>query len=131
MPKATSNSSETERFDLKSCDGAFVELRRMTYGEFMKRRSMSANMRLEQQGKQGMQGILDMMNQKVIEYEFRTCIVDHNLFADDEETIKLDLGKVSDVAKLDPRIGEEINILIDEMNQFESTEEDLGNSQTE
>jgi hypothetical protein len=127
MPRATSTGTSTERYDLKTLppqegeEGGYVVLRRMTYGEFMKRRNMTG-LRFEQHGKQGMQGFLDMVNSKVTEYEMSICIVEHNL--EDDNGNLLDFKKPQHIRQLDPRVGEEISTLIDKMNQFDDEDDE-------
>lgn len=122
MPRATVDTSKTEHKDLKSCppDG-FVVLRRMTYGEYIKRREMLSGMRLEGKGKNA-EAVMQLANEKVTQFEFRNCIIDHNL--EDEAGRKLNLGSVKDFSQLDPRIGQEIGEYIDQMNQFQSEDEE-------
>lgn len=123
MPRATANIQETERFELKSCPEGFIVARRLTYGEKLERRAMTANMRVEaQKGKKDFAGEMQLVNEKATMYDFQKCIVDHNL--EDEEGNKLNLGTLNDVRRLDPRIGEEIDNLLGELNNFE---EDEGN----
>lgn len=121
MPVAT-GSNETERHDLKTAppDG-FVELRRMTYGEFIKRREMLSGMRMQGKGKDA-EAVLQLANEKVTQFEFSRCIVDHNL--EDESGRKLNLSKVQDFSQLDTRIGQEIGQLIDEMNQLHAEDDE-------
>jgi hypothetical protein len=119
MPKATVNI-ESQRFELDTCPGGFVELRTMSYGEFLKRRDMISKMSLRGQGKTS-EAVMEMVNEKVAQWEFKTCIVDHNL--EDDNGDKLDLAKPHAISKLDPRIGEEISSLIDEMNKWEKDED--------
>lgn len=123
MPRATTTGNETERFDLKTCPGGFVVLRRLTYGEYLKRRQMASNMSVRaEKGQKDFEGVMELVNQKVTEFEFANCIVEHNL-EDDDENI-LDFANPVNIRMLDPRIGEEISTRIDEMNQYEP---DLGN----
>lgn len=132
MPVATTSGSEVERFDLKTAppDG-FVEIRRMTYGEYLRRRQMGSNMKLSSGGKQqGFEGTMQLVNQQVTEYEFAMCVMDHNLT--DANDTKLDFKKPATLQYLDPRIGEEISTYIDKVNAFDAEgEEDLGNSHGE
>jgi hypothetical protein len=134
MPRAVSGS-KTERFELKTLPGTedeeagFVELRRMTYGQLMDRRNLASGMKLTGQGKKQMEATIDLTNRKVTEYEFRVCIVDHNL--EDENGNKLDIRKPSELQKIDSQIGDEISRLIDKMNQFEDDDDELGNFGTE
>jgi hypothetical protein len=51
-------------------------------------------------------------------------VVDHNL--EDADGRKLDFRNLADFDNLDPRIGEEIGKLLDELNNFED-EDDQGN----
>lgn len=124
MPRATASVEETTRVELKTCPGGFVELRKMTYGQILHRRSMSANMKIETGGKgKDLAGELALMNRKVTEYEFANCIVTHNL--EDETGRTLDFNNPRDIEKLDPKVGAEIDQAITEMNQ---PPDDEGNS---
>lgn len=122
MPRATVDNSKTEHFELKSAppDG-FVDLRRMTYGEYIKRRELLSNMRLEGKGKDA-EAVMQLANEKVTQLEFRVCIIDHNL--EDENGRKLNLANPKDFSQLDPRIGQEIGEYIDKMNQFQAEDEE-------
>lgn len=123
MPKASSNTAETERHDLKTCPGGFIEARRLTYGEKLQRRAMVSNMRFEASNKsKDFAGEMNLVNEKATVFDFQKCIVDHNLFKDDEETVKFDLSKIQDIRDLDPRIGEEIDQLLSDLNNFEDDE---------
>jgi hypothetical protein len=60
-------------------------------------------------------------------YDFRICVVSHNLEKKvGDSTVLLDLTQPGDVAVLHPRVGEEIATLIDKMNNFEDDDE-VGN----
>lgn len=130
MPRATVNVSDTERFDLRTCTGGFVELRKMNYGEMLKRRGMAGEMvyKSSATSRKEMEATLKLANAEVIKFEFRNCIVDHNLT--DDNDVALDFRSVETLNKLDPKIGEEISKLIDDMNQLPDEEDDgdLGNS---
>lgn len=118
MPKAVANVVETERHDLKSLEGAFVELKRMTYGQSVQRRAM---MKLSLTGKgKSFAGEMAMASEEITRFEFAHCIVDHNL--ENEDGSKLDLSRPVDFAALDPRVGQEIEALISEMNDIEDEE---------
>lgn len=122
MPKATANTEETERKELKSCPGGFVVLRRMTYGQFVARRELT---KLSVSGqKKDFKGELAMASAAVSRFEFEHCIVDHNL--EDADGRKLNLYG-DDFGRLDPRIGQEIEGYIGEMNNFADDDEALGN----
>lgn len=125
MPRATVNISDTEHFDLKTCEGGFVELRRLSYGEKMKRQEMSfgAAMKVDSGRKQrSAEMTMDMAQTAATEFEFKACIVDHNL--EDDTGAKLDFKNAAHIHLLDPRIGEEISNYINDMN---NAPVDLGN----
>lgn len=127
MPNATV-SNEVERKDLKSLAGAWVELKRMSYGDKLERTQLATDMEIQMtKGSKTSTASIDIMQHAVAMFEFKHCLIDHNLFEDDEETIKLDLTTKAGLAKLDPRVGDEIGKLIDDMNNFEDEDDDLGN----
>jgi len=67
---------------------------------------------------------MKLQNQVVTAYEFSRCIVDHNLT--DENDKPLDLSNRRTLDRLDPKVGNEIGELIDELHK-PFTEEDEGN----
>lgn len=123
MPRATNNIDETQKFDLQSCPGGYVVLRRMTYGQYLKRQSLAMDMQMQSQGKgQGATIDIDLSQQKVAEFEFSTCIADHNL--EDHAGELLNFKSAHTLQMLDPRVGQEIGDLIDKMHNVEA---ELGN----
>lgn len=124
MPVATINPDETHERDLETIEGGKIILRKMSYDAFLQRRDMVTRIKLAGKRGQDTQGELDMQNAKVAAYEMKECIVDHNLTDANEN--KLDFSKSSTLKQLDPRVGQEIGELIDELNQF-TQEEELGN----
>lgn len=124
MPRATT-SMDTERHDLKSAppDG-FVEIRPMDYGTFLQRRDMAMKMGVTGAGGGAQKIDLDILQETVTRFEFKSCIVDHNL--EDENGKKLDLTSAQDFKRLDPKIGQEISDLIDEVTQWENSKSDEG-----
>lgn len=121
MPKATV-SNDTERVDLRSCPEGYVVLRRLTYGQLLERREMAADMQITGD-QRGAQGSIKQAQRAVAEFEFKHCIVDHNLENDAGQL--LNFSQPGTIQMLDPRIGEEIGQAIDQLNQFEV---DQGNS---
>lgn len=124
MPVATTTGQATERFELATLpkteddEAGFVVLRRMAYGEYLQRREMASRMYWEtQDGKEEMQGSMQLVNRAVVEMEFANCIVEHNLT--DSDGNLLNLKNAMFVRALDPRVGQEIGSLIDKMNKFE------------
>lgn len=116
MPKATVAANSQQRFDLSSCPDGFVVLRRMSFGEFLKRRELAAQMSTTGSTSKNLQTLIEVMQRKTAEFEFSHCVVEHNLEGDDGSL--LDFKKPQTLDVLDPRIGQEIGKLIDEMNQF-------------
>ncbi len=126
MPKATKVSGY-ERFDLKSAppDG-FVEIQRMSYGQVVERRAMM-KLSFETGGKsKDFKGEMAMASVEVQRFEFSHCIGSHNLT--DENDKPLNLALVADFTRLDPKVGQEIEKYIGELNNFdESDDGELGN----
>lgn len=121
MPKAIVDTARTDRFELKTLpasdgeEAGFVVLRRMSYGEFLRRRDMISKMSMKGEGK-NTEAIMEMANEIVTRYEFQACIVDHNL--EDANGNQLDFRSAKTFAQLDPTVGEEIAELIDDYNEF-------------
>lgn len=122
MPNATVNLEETENHDLKTCEGGYVVLKRMTYGQVVARRAMM-KLSVESSGKnKDFRGEMAMASKEITQFEFKNCIVDHNLEAADGR--KLNLGSPVDFDSLDPRVGQEIEGLIGDMNNFEDEDQE-------
>jgi len=126
MPRAVVDVGLTERYDLETLpansieEGGWVELRRMSYGEFLKRRDMISKTSFEGQGKDT-KATMEMAQEIVTRYEFQTCIVDHNLLDANDKPI--DFRSTKAFSTLDPRIGEEIASYIDKMNKWDAEED--------
>lgn len=114
----------TERFDLKSCppDG-YVVIRRMSYGEKLKRQSMMTKFRMEmgRNKSEAMNMDVDLDQEKVSMWEFSNLIVEHNLT--DEHERQLNFKNMNDISRLGPVVGEEIQTYIDKLNSFEEDDE--------
>ncbi len=129
MPRATIDTTQTERFELKSLpstnenEGGFVELRKLSYGQILERRDMGAKIAIEglsdrQSRDEDLKVTTEMIQKAVTEFEFKHSIVSHNL--EDENGTNLNFSRPSDVWALDPQIGQEIGNLIEDMNQWEA-----------
>lgn len=139
MVRATVNLAP-EKHNLKSVEGGFVTLKRLTYGQKVERQEMALEnvMKADQGGgnrKQRRSGrgqaenvemTMKTMHRAVTLFDFKNCIVDHNL--ENENGQKLNFQDPNSLNILDPKIGEEINQLIDDMNNFEEGEQEQGNS---
>lgn len=135
MPKVQS-SQETERFDLESAppDG-YVVLRKFSYGEKVKIRSLTARVHIAQaevakkqkEARQKGEDIEDLDAEMsfdmeaVLAYKFKKAIVQHNL--EDAKGRKLDFKSRSDFHLLDEAVGEEIEDSIEEYNPETSIKE--------
>lgn len=129
MPRATANLDPEEKKELKTCPGGYVTLRRLTYGQKLDRMKHVGKLSVDMRGKgKSTRGEMEMLQKASTVYDFKMCIVDHNL--EDENGNKLNLQLERDIDRLDPRIGEEISDLIDELNNFEVEDDELGNSST-
>jgi len=129
MPRATLDTGATERFDLQSLpamneeDGGWVELRKMSYGQVLERRDMAAKMAVDL-GRRGstqtedLKITTELIQKRVTEFEFKICIVDHNL--EDENGGKLNFRDPTNIWRLDPKIGQEVGELIDDLNQWDA-----------
>ena len=129
MPRATINTAETTRSELTSLpktdedEGGFVELRKLSYGQILERRDMGAKIAIEGLGdtrskEEDLKVTTEMIQKAVTEFEFKQCIVSHNL--EDENGTILNFSNPNTVHALDPQVGQEISELIDEMNQWDS-----------
>lgn len=125
MPVATINHS-FKRYELKSVEGGWIELRPLSYGSKLERRDRSMNMKLEQEvGSRGkkrskrnepeIQKIeLQQFSAWSTQFDFEHCVGDHNLT--DENGSKLDFSSSMTLKYLDPRIGSELEELLGEIN---------------
>lgn len=122
MPKAVIGVNDTTKQDLKSLPGGYVILRRMSYMQSIERQSL---MKLTFAGKtsKDFAGEMALGSVEIQKFEFAHCVIEHNLEKDDEGTL-LNLSNSADLAILDPRVGQEIQQLIEKQNNFE--DEDLG-----
>jgi len=77
--------------------------------------AMSMSMQTDQRSKTAEMNVTPTQT-KVSQFEFRTCIVDHNL--EDEGGRKLNFTNPRDFDLLDGRVGEEIGNLIDELHNW-------------
>lgn len=131
MPRATVDASSVTREDLKSLPAegneecGYVILRRQTYGERQRRADIVTRVTMQAADTRGTPDIMhmDIKNLDVTLFDFRTCIVDHNL--EDDSGRRLDFNRANDLENLNPQVGDEIEQLIRKMNTFESSGDDL------
>lgn len=118
-------STVPKRFELKTLEGGYVVLRRMSYGEKTHRQEM-ATKQAATPGDDGKVAKLDiaLMTTMVAEWEFGNLIVEHNL--EIEEGVPFVFNRRGDLQRLDPRVGDEINGYIADMNNYEEDDQ-MGN----
>lgn len=122
MPIAVWNTEDTERHDLKTAlpDG-YVILRRMTYGQIVQRRALTKlSLEMSKGNKKDFKGEMALASVEINNFEYAHCIVEHNLQKADGSL--LNLASPVDLQLLDPRVGQEIEKLISDMNNFEEDE---------
>lgn len=132
----------SERKELKSAPGGFVIARRMTYGEKLMRGEMSGKMRiLSNKVDKDAVGEMNMLQKSVQLWEFSNLIIEHNLehqiHTGDPVCYKgecacptrtLNFKNTGDVELLDGRVGEEIQMFLDSLNNFEEEDETKNSS---
>jgi hypothetical protein len=125
MPRATVITAP-ERFTLETLpktdedDAGYVMLRRLSYGEKLQKDQEAMKLRFDMStagSSDGMDAEIAMINELATLAELRKCVIDHNLT--DEGGRKLDFAKLEDVRSLDPRVGDEIQTLLGDLNDFE------------
>ncbi len=122
MPKATVNL-EGVRFPLKTLEEGYVVLRKLSYGEYLQRTDKAMKMVMEQSKGTDPKVLIDMAQTTTTMLEFQLCIIEHNL--ENDEGVLLKLGTPKDFSSLDPKVGQEIAELINDMNQFKDGENEL------
>jgi hypothetical protein len=126
MPKATVSNS-TQTFDLKTCVGGTITLKRMTYGQKLERLELATQQVIkaetDRRGRTNSNNAemdIKMLQRAATEYDFKHCIVEHNLT--DDADAPLDFSNPRAIDILDPRVGDEISGYIGDMNNFDETE---------
>lgn len=129
MPKATVDLTP-QRFELETVEDGWVDLRRLSYGQKLRKDSDAMRMRFDTGGLDGKDAQFGaevaIVNEAVTIREIQLCVVDHNLDDGGDEKAtppvpprKLNFKQEDDIRNLDPRTGSEISDLINAMNDFE------------
>lgn len=115
MPKATV-SKQHVRIELESCPGGYVILQMMSYGSTLERLDGASTIVVQGDAEEvdSTKMMLETMQTWARQFEFRTCIVDHNL--EDDNGNKLDFANRLTFDILDPSVGREIQEAIDQLN---------------
>lgn len=126
MPVAT-RSTDTVRKDLRTLEGAFVELRQLSFDEMLERRDKAMKMSMEGSPNRKKGEKVKMEFESAMQwtrfFEFSRCIVTHNL--ENEQHQPLNFDNPMTLKILDPKVGQEIEAYIEEMNQEEEDDEDF------
>lgn len=112
MPKATRNEKETVRHDLVSLPEGYVILRKLDYGEILRRRELGISV-IPGEGKEKSEVNIHSVDVQV--YEFSRSIVEHNL--EDGEGNALNFKDKRAVISLDPQVAQEVENLISKLNE--------------
>jgi hypothetical protein len=154
MPVVTINPDEYEKFELKSAprdpnvegdEDGWINLRPLPYGMKLKIRDQSTKMfmraKAPQRSGKGRMRVSNPEEDSVLEFEtaseaanfltFSYCIGGHNLM--DSQRNQVDFTSPMSFKQLDPKVGSEIEVLIDELNRGEDEEsfEDFMNRSSE
>jgi len=125
MPDATV-SHEPVRRELKTAppDG-YVDLLQLPYYDMLERRDGASRLyaQASEDGEPDNKLFMESMQQWSRSYEFKKCIVGHNLT--DKDGAPLDFSKPETLRKLSPNVGHEIERLIDELNGEAEESEDF------
>jgi len=116
--------TEAERHYLKTIEGAWVDLKPLPYGQLIERRDKASRMSMttDRRNQDNSRMDIDMLQAEMRRYEFNHCIVDHNL--GDDQGNQLNFTNPASMNVLDPRVGQEIEQLIDNLNQLEDIDEE-------
>lgn len=131
MPQATVSTDFGEPIPLESLDGANVQLRPLPYGMKLERRDRATKMYMEMEEKKGKRGrqteatvdkfSIETLNKLAVAYDFKYCIGEHNL--EDANGNKLDFSNPMTLDVLDPRVGTELEQLVNRLNGEDEDEE--------
>jgi hypothetical protein len=121
MPEA-GVKTEPIRYELKTCEGGYIELRQLSYDEMLERRDGAMKV-TQQMGIKDAAATIQFANKWSNHFSFARCITDHNLTFDGKP---IDFSKPGIAfSQLDPKIGAEIEGYIDKLNQEEENLEDF------
>jgi hypothetical protein len=127
MPKATV-TTDTQHFELKSLEGAYVDVRALSYGEKKAREDIASRMYAESLERNGTRPennrlFIDTMARQSVLYDFQRCIIDHNL--EDDRGNKLNFNNDGTLDILDPRVGSELEKILSMLNGDDADLEDF------
>ena len=139
MPIVTIDPNEYQRFELKSApadpndpndEQGYIFLRPLPYGHKLSRRSKATRMMMRSQPTQSRKQAaqqesvfeVESMDEWAVAFDFEYCVGKHNLKARDGQLIDFQKNTRMKIKMLDPRVGSEIEQLIDNLNNAEDEE---------
>jgi len=131
MPVVTLDAAQYERRELKSApadpnvpgdEPGYIMVRPLPFGMKLERRDKATRMGMEvTSGRDASQQFnLETMNEWAVAFDFKYCIGEHNLT--DPNGAVLDFGNPMTLKMLNPKVGSEIEAIINSMNEDESEE---------
>lgn len=122
MPVAVIVNDISDKIPLKTLPEAYVQVRRMNYGEKLLRSNMATKFLVNSdKNAKEVQGELEMQTEEVAYWDFANLIVDHNL--EDKDGRTLNFKNKADVKKLNGVVGDEVGQIIDNFQAPEETDE--------
>jgi hypothetical protein len=119
MPRATVSMAPVT-YNLLTCPGGWVKLRRMSYGELLTSQDMAYQVSVKESKDGGDPDMgVNVTQAKILEYQFKTCILDHNLTNESDQKLRFDSAEA--VHMLDSLIGQEINAQLEKMHRWDKT----------
>lgn len=131
MPVVTINPEQFERFELKSAEGAYICLRPLPYGMKLARRSKAVRTMMRSKPVQSRKEALEQdqvfelstEDEWAAAHDFAYCIGEHNLESAPGQLINFQENTLFVIKMLDPRVGTEIEQLIDKLNNADDEED--------
>lgn len=124
MPIGTVDPNKYDRFDLKTLPDGYVMLRPLPFGMKLERRDKATKMSMEAAAGRGSDSTqkfeLETLSKWSRAYDFKHCIGEHNIT--DVNDVQLDFGNPMTLQLLNPKLGSELESLIDKLNEDESEE---------
>jgi hypothetical protein len=119
MPKATV-STELHHRDLKALPEGFVKLKQLSFDQMLERRDKAMKMTMDSTtGDRARPTSSKIEMESAMQwtrfFEFSNCIVEHNL--EDDNGAPLNFNNPMTLKILDPKVGQEIERYIEELNQ--------------
>lgn len=109
------------RYDLKTVPGGYVKLKRLSYGDKMRRleKTMKQSM-VQKKGQKEQRVDVDLTITQAKISDFNKCVVEHNLtYIRNGQEVPLNFQGSDILDLINGRVAEEIDGYIDELNSYE------------